>query len=248
MAQMSVPDFSPSHSGFGFANSFPPAPAVTVTFPGFGDVPVGNVANGLCGGMAFAARDFYEAHISPPQLAAPPAPGDPLFDYLVDRLVDSLALPRGPVRYFQWMALPDEDTLLGRGVASMSDLEEWPRIRRELSRGHPVPIGIIRTRSHDLNDLGRNHQVLCFSYETDANDRLSNLHIYDPNHPGVDVTITRADTNPISFQQSTGEPVRGFFVSMYRAVNPRFLVDPTASPPLVTITGVAATLRRLLRR
>src|SRR5438093_495113 len=127
-----VPAFTAERCGFLFPNRFASAPALLIPIPSYGDVPIGNVANGLCGGMAFAARDFFEAHIDPPQVEDPPAADTRLFNYLVDRLIDSLDLPSGALRYFQWMSLPDEDTWLGRGVRSMSLLTEWPEIKKEV--------------------------------------------------------------------------------------------------------------------
>lgn len=243
-----LPDFTAERRGFHFANAFASAPALLIPVPAYGDVPIGNVANGLCGGMAFAARDFFEARIDPPMLDDPPAAETPLFNYFVDRLIDSLDLPSGPLRYFQWMSLPDEDTWLGRGVRSMSLLEEWPRIRKEIDRGHPVPLGLIRAHSHDPGRLGENHQVLCHGYETDASDRLERLVLYDPNHPRERVALVVERIGSERFAYSTGESTRGFLRTRYTRADPRFLVDARALPPSLTLTAISARLRRLLHR
>lgn len=58
-------------------------------------VPIGDASNGLCGGMAFAVRDYFEAGKPPPDDAEPPSEGG-LFDHIVDRLFDSFDLPLGP--------------------------------------------------------------------------------------------------------------------------------------------------------
>lgn len=77
-----VPGFRPDNNGFHFSNS------------GFGNVPYslpplrgsildfkyGNAKNGLCGGMVYAVRDYYEAGgVIPKNTTAPSGEGDPLF-------------------------------------------------------------------------------------------------------------------------------------------------------------------------
>jgi hypothetical protein len=91
-----VPGFKPSTSGFHFSNSFPNVPLLTINVLGQ-QIPIGAASNGMCGGMVFAARDFFEAGIPMwPDTTAPSS--GPLFDYLVKRLFDSfdLILPPPP--------------------------------------------------------------------------------------------------------------------------------------------------------
>ena len=103
-------------------------------------MPIGDASNGLCGGMVFAARDYFEAGRTPPPDTTPPSEG-PLFDFLVDRSFDSFCLPWGPGRYLALMSplLPDGETFWTRlGVrgarALMADgagrMAEDPRRRR----------------------------------------------------------------------------------------------------------------------
>src|SRR5438094_3643656 len=194
--------------------------------------------------MAFAARDFFEARVDPPAGEDPPLPESPLFNYLVDRLIDSLDAPNGPLRYFQWMSLPDEDTWLGRGLRSMSLREEWPQIKKDIDQGHPVPLGLIRAHSHDPRDLGTNHQVLCHGYETDVTDQLDRLVVYDPNHPRERVVLTvDRSFGGERLLYSTGEPTRGFFRSRYTWSDPRFLIDARVVPPRLSLTAISARLR-----
>ncbi|MCI0635653.1 MAG: hypothetical protein L0206_17315 [Actinobacteria bacterium] len=53
-----VPGFLPSTSGFRFANAFSNVPVRRIGIPSVISVPIGDASNGLCGGMAFAARDY----------------------------------------------------------------------------------------------------------------------------------------------------------------------------------------------
>ena len=98
-----VPGFLPSTSGFAFPNTFPHVPVRRIGIPGVVSVPIGDASNGLCGGMAFAARDYFEAELPPPADTEPPSAGV-LFDYLVGRLFDSFGLPLGPARYLELMS------------------------------------------------------------------------------------------------------------------------------------------------
>src|SRR6266480_84709 len=126
--------FVPSQDGFAFTNAWPSEPAVVLPTP-FGKINIGNAAAGLCGGMVFAALDYWYRGIPP--LAARPAPGEPLYRYFVRRLVDSWHLPAGVAQYYQWMNLPDGDSgfdVLGRRVVTDRGLAwrtietQWPQI------------------------------------------------------------------------------------------------------------------------
>jgi hypothetical protein len=232
MMSNQVPGFLPSTSGFLFPNSFPHIPLRWIGIPGVLRVPIGDASNGLCGGMAFAARDYFELGAPPPPDTEPPDDG-PLFEHLVDRLFDSFDLPVGPARYLELMnpLLRDGETIWSRlGVAPRGRIwrmarDEWPAIRSEIDDGHPCPVGLVRVTSTDPRDLKENHQVLAYGYGFD--DSRITLRIYDPNRPGLDdVTLSLdrrwvagsipVETNP------AGTRVYSFFRVAYRpAVPPR---------------------------
>ena len=88
-ANARVSGFQPSVNGLHFSNSFPHEPDIVVEVPPFGRIPIGDASNGLCGGMVFTVRDVFETPgMVPLPDANPPAPGTPLFEYLVDRVAD----------------------------------------------------------------------------------------------------------------------------------------------------------------
>jgi hypothetical protein len=92
-----VAGFLPSRCGFHFSNSsFPHVPHGKINLFGK-EIAIGDAANGLCGGMVFAACDYFESRISIPPDRVAPSSGR-LFDYIVKRLYDSfnLLLPPGP--------------------------------------------------------------------------------------------------------------------------------------------------------
>ena len=231
-----VPGFAPSASGLHFFNSFPHVPLMTIDVLGQ-PIPIGDAANGLCGGMVFAVRDYFEAGIPVPPDTAAPSSGS-LFDYLVRRLFDSFnlfRLPPGPVTYMGLMnpALPDHETdasrlgITPRGRAWIMINNEWPKIRADIDNGRPSPIGLIEIKSLDPFQMGNNHQVLAYGYDLDGTDLT--IHLYDPNYPNDDtvtMSLSIADpqhTTPVIY--SKGETVWCFFRPDYTFSRPSFNVS-----------------------
>jgi hypothetical protein len=217
--------FLPSADGFAFTNSWPSAPAVTVPTP-FGPVGIGNAANGLCGGMVYAALDYWHAREVPPP--ARPAPGSPLYEYIVRRLIDSWHLPAGAAEYYLWMNLPDADataTVLGRtvviqrGVSSRTTEQQWPLIKASLDAGIPAPLGVVTVKSPNPGALGQNHQVGAYAYTMTGTEVT--VRMYDPNSGQDDDVWIRFDGSaPFSTNINIAEPVRGFFLTAYTPVTP----------------------------
>jgi hypothetical protein len=227
--------FTPSRHGFAFRNSWPSEPAVALASP-FGQINVGNAAAGLCGGMVFAVVDYWQTAIVPP--AVRPAPEEPLYRYIVRRLVDSWHLPAGVAQYFQWMNLPDGDTgfdvfgrhvVVDRGLAWRTVRTQWPQIKADLDRGTPVALGVVTVASSKPADLGLNHQVLAYAY--DRSDSEVSVRVYDPNRGQRDDIWIRFDAGtpekPTTFAHNLGmsHPVRGFFRNAYAPSAP-----PAANP------------------
>jgi hypothetical protein len=230
VAGRSVPGFAPSASGFRFANDFPKVPLRRIGIPGIVSIPVGDASNGLCGGMAFAARDYFEARRSVPARTTAPSRGA-LYDFIVKRLFDSFNLPYGPARYLELMhpSLPDGETLWSRlglaphGRAWVMARREWPKVQAEIDSGHPSPLGLIRVKSANPFDLKHDHQVLAYAY--DLVGSLLTLRLYDPNWPGRDdVALTLDIGDPASAIQVNAQPpdwpVFAFFRVTYRPAMP----------------------------
>ncbi len=222
--------FRPSRQAFAYRNSWPSQPAVRVSTP-VGEVDIGNAAGGLCGGMVFAARDYARAGARPPDQR--PVLGEPVYDYIVRRLVDSWDWLGGPAKYLLWMNTPDADTgvrlpLVGRfvgrrGVAWLTIREEWPRVRGEIDSGEPSCLGLVTVRSADPRQLGKNHQVLAWGYEIDG--PAVRLKIYDPNRGRNDGIFIDFDTGHPSrrteFRHNVGvAAIRGFFRVEYSPATP----------------------------
>lgn len=221
-ASRTVAGFLPSTSGFRFANDFPHVPVRHIGIPGVISLPIGDASNGLCGGMAFAARDYFEARRPPPVDTAAPG-GGPLFEYLCDRLFDSFDLPAGPARYLELMSpwLPDGETFWSRiglaphGRAWRIVRDEWPKVRMDIDAGHPSPLGLIKVKSSDPRELKQDHQVLAYGY--DVVGGTLTLRLYDPNQPGRDdATLSLGTGDPSRPIQITTSPSIGSVYAFFR--------------------------------
>ena len=191
-APHTVDGFMPTTHGFAFPNTFPDDAALKTIDLGVTKLPIGKAANGLCGGMTFAARDFFEAGVAiPADTESPTGQGVPLFDFLVDRQIKSFDLPHLPETLMAIMspAYPDHDGgLLGHfgadGRARLMARSEFAKIRAAIDSGKPCPICIIKAKSTNPAALGENHQILVYGYQ--VNGTQLTLWVYDPNNPGRD--------------------------------------------------------------
>ena len=228
----SVPSFTPTVNGFHFTNSFPPDPTIRLDLGPIGTVGLGDASQGVCGGMAFSVRDYFEAHRPVPEDVTPPAGGTALYDYIAARLIDSFNLPSGVLQYGQWMLMPSADVNLvvssRPGTFSRTVSSSWPSVRADIDSGHPSPLGLVTVHTADLTQIGKCHQVLAYAYAVD-DARTVTLSVYDPNtsqSTADDVWISFSAAAPhtvstISHNINIGEPtLHGFFRSAYSAKEP----------------------------
>lgn len=204
MPSNAVPGFLPSRYGFHFRNSWPSGPARTINL-GLFRIPIGDTGRGLCGGMAFAARDrFARGESAPPDLAAPKQ-GEGLFKEIVDRQFASFgAFFSVPIRF--WLASAGSQASRDRETVR----DAWPVIKAAIDLGEPPMIGLVRLAGRNPLALGLGHQVVGYRYdETVARIKIG---IYDPNHEGEDDVVLVVDRHPdgsYGMSQSTGEPLVG---------------------------------------
>jgi hypothetical protein len=227
MPQVRVPGFLPSTSGLHFENYYPHEPEITIKLPLGPTLSLGDAANGLCGGMAFVVRDYFEAKQPvPPDTQAPPG-GSPLYQFIVQRLMDSFNLPLGITRYIELMqpAFPDVGPGFGLpGRATVMVRDEWPHIQNDLDAGHPVPLGLVKIKSAQPTDLCKNHQVLAYGYDLDGTDLT--FWLYDPNYPDrddVSLQLSIASTQlpvALTYTPADAEGVYCFFRTAYSSKAP----------------------------
>ncbi len=133
---MPTTTFDPAIHGFRFGNRFV---NVVVSLPG---VPKMRT-KGRCGGMAYAALDYFTLLRAAPKFAPePPArvppDGHPLADYLLRRQLDSFHNDSA-LRFVTWTVFPDENLPFAKGVRRWT-AEEIPRAeggdRQRQAGGH----------------------------------------------------------------------------------------------------------------
>jgi hypothetical protein len=222
MPQVQEPGFLPSTSGLHFSNYYPHEPEIQIKIPLGPTLSLGDAANGLCGGMAFAVRDFYEAKQAVPPTTDPPPAGTPLYQFIVQRLLDSFNMPLGLGRYLELMqpAFPDVGPGFGLpGRASVMVRDEWPHIKSDLDAGRLVPLGLIKVKSTNPSDLCKNHQVLAYGYDLNGPDLT--VWLYDPNYPNqddVNLKLSVASIQvpvPVVYTPADAEGVFCFFRTPY---------------------------------
>lgn len=197
--KVSVPGFLPSTHGFRFTNSWPDDPLKRVNLR-IGAIPIGKASNGLCGGMCFAVRDWFEARRAIPAVANPPADKTTLREFVVDRLIDSFDLPGGVIPYATLMSTrypeDDADVLAALGQvpsrATLLTRRMWPLLKSTIDAGHPCPLGLVMMVSDDPADLRHHHQVLAYAYQLRGTALC--VWVYDPNSPRDDRITIAFDT------------------------------------------------------
>ena len=192
-------------------------------------LPLTHADQGLCGGIAFATKDYFERRTLPPdQMDNPSASDDPLFRYLRDRLLDSFDISGGGGRYLLYQApvYPDGDegvvqaTGVWAGRSWISYRQEWPKIKTDIDTGHLSPVALVQAVSWDPGDLGKSHQVLAYGYEQSST--TVTLYVCDSNEPLNDHVRLQFDiastTGKVEVKRTTDSeqhwttsPIRCFF-------------------------------------
>src|SRR5262249_13379140 len=139
---------------------------------------------GLCGGMAFAALDYWlQGWIVPRGTGPHDQPsrdtqqGTELRNYIWSRLVDSIEAHA--VTFLSWMITLQIPLLGGAQWLKDRSAEQFQTIKHTIdASGQPVPIGLIGTTLNPMD----NHQVLCYGYD-DPGDGTGSLILYDNNRP-----------------------------------------------------------------
>jgi hypothetical protein len=185
--------FLPSRHGFVFVNHF--SGSVLSRSFGLASDMVQMSGFGLCGGMSFAAADYFAAGRPVPSEASQPAEGTALREYLHRRQMDSLGglaagLPQ-VARFTSHMRAPD----LGAAGTRVLSAAQLDSVVSQLQAGRLVMLGLVyvRTAGNKQDAAGpvgqpwENHQVLAYAAArpTQPGEPIR-IRIYDPNFPGDD--------------------------------------------------------------
>jgi len=253
--------FEPDVHGFHFPNQFS-----TVLLPklSWGPIHTPQVAlGGLCGGMSFAALDYYFAgRPAPTHTAADyPAPGVPgassrLREQILRRHLTSVGFNPSA----RGIRVPGQQVRVMPG--DLGNLLRYPRLRlaststiastmaSELSRamaslaaGTPVPIGLVAP-----GNLFESHQVIAIGYDDSA--PATRLFLYDCRSPDVTATLAvtpRDATCVLDAPGDSSEPWRAFFVEQYSRNAPAYSDLVLAGPAAVELAGGKAAVRFTVR-
>ena len=236
LAQRTVA-FDPATHGFAFPNAF-----VNVVL----QLPTGAkiTTAGRCGGMAYAALDYFLPGQPVPRLRSSlygpgkvPPDSHWLAQYFTARLHDSF-FTGSAAKFVTWSLHSDDPTWVFKGVSRWTKEEELPRLMASIDRGRPVVLGLVVARS--LGAIGDNHQVVAYGYEKSTDGDVV-VTVYDNNSPGRAVTLT-SSADQHEWVASNGPVWRGFFVQDYTPKSPRVLTRRPPDPAEPVSTGAALKL------
>ncbi len=168
--------FDPSVDGFNFTNHF------KIDFI----TEIDLITAGLCGGMAYAALDYYHAGIDIPRQDYQPADHTRLFKYIYDRQVNSIVS-----NYDQWFELRQNPggirntTIFNWGLG-----ERLADVREFIDQGEPAVLGLKGANGSD------DHQVIAVGYflgryagDSGPYAEDTKIFVYDPNFPNKIMTL-----------------------------------------------------------
>jgi hypothetical protein len=184
---------------------------------------------GLCGGMSYAALDFFRTGMDVPwdndSGARPPA-GTRLRGYLWKRQLRSFF--RDLDRFLIWMIwlkfMPWRWPFRG-GPAWLvrESRKEWSKLKASIDAGDPIPLGLVR----DSTSVFENHQVLAIGFDEPDEDH-GIIYVYDPNCPGRQSTIRLGFAGTVLQAEEScpgARELRGFFCEAYEPEHPQRGID-----------------------
>lgn len=204
---MPTTNFDPKVHGFHFNNNF-----VNHVIGDFNTY-------GLCGGMAFAALDYYFAGIPIPTHEAAdfpnglvPAEGSRLRRYIYKRMLNSVE--RNAAQWGNILVNP----VFNAKRFTRRHLDD---LRAEINAGRPVPLGLVGNLKIAGGGRG-NHQVVCYGYDLNQAGDSITLRIYDNNSHDNEVTLTTDPGNPVEITYSGSGEWFAFFIEKYKAERPDY--------------------------
>jgi murein DD-endopeptidase MepM/ murein hydrolase activator NlpD/uncharacterized protein YgiM (DUF1202 family) len=193
-------EFLPHTHGFPFMNAFEARLPLQYDLPLSGKVDINEASDRLCGGMCFAAMDYFKAGLRPPAVA-----DERLLGYLRGRQVDSLQVAT-ILKIMEGLLLEDDERkarLLNR---------ELPKLRRRLEKGQPAVLALLYYNV--LAGQIVSHFVIAAGYELDPQNGQMTVNLYDPNLPGTTQRLRVSLTSGTLAYGST--PLAGFILVPYK--------------------------------
>lgn len=208
-------DFVPERDGFHFANEFV---NVIAKFPGYGTIETG----GRCGGMAYAALDYwFNRRLPIPADATLPHDGTLMAEYIYKRLLDTYLVPSA-INFITWTLAGDGENFFHKGVTRWTKEGEFPKLRTMIDQGKPQVLGLVKVT--DLRQIGQDHQVVGYGYEDDGKGNLV-AYLWDNRYPDREVRLTTNAKKPHWTLSEGNEDWRGWFIQGFGPRRPDFLLD-----------------------
>lgn len=220
-----VDPFKVEEDSFGFANMFTNTP-----IPGL-DIKTA----GLCGGMVYAALDYWSANKTIPVQDYPPNAAQPLRHWINQRQADSML---ATATDWLTLSLMTKDAMFKFG-ATRANVDF---MTSAIAANRPLPVGLHQTEGK------QDHQVLVVGYELGAYSAAwggypnLKLKVYDPNHPKELRTLQADTANKYWYDPAEPSSTRHhwagfFFDDGYVAANPPTITTPTTGLALKFMTG-----------
>ena len=186
-ATLKMTTFNPAIHNFKFAN----------TFQG---VDSSHRYGGLCGGMVYAALDYYYANMQIPQQTYAPSNRYPLHSFIYNRQANS-AQESNADRWAELGVNPGgirNSEFFGWGILMRNAGDRMNELKTMIDSGKPAPMGLFHSDEVERHGYykGGDHQVLAIGYDFgkykgDEGTFLDDFKIYvsDPNYPGQIMTM-----------------------------------------------------------
>jgi uncharacterized protein YjbI with pentapeptide repeats len=221
--------FTAAKNGFQFPNKFKPQ-----IYAG----PIDISLNGLCGGMSYAALDFFFAGRPIPAETSLPEDGSVLEEYIYDRHLTALGdtIWKWAERLFNpfgWRT--SEFFHWGLQAAGGGELE-W--LRKSIDAGRPCVLGLVSP-----GGLFENHFVVATGYEWSKRevgplefDDLK-IQIYDNRDPDKEMVLT-ANLDELRYVENNGDKWITYFVDRnYRPKVPHLGRSPCTDHHIRQLSG-----------
>jgi hypothetical protein len=210
--------FTPLIHGFSFQNNFPGIPFIIRKKSIINELVhilfFRNNSYGLCGGMCFAALDYFYSEKEIPYIESTPEAGDFLHSYIFKRQNDTYGHFGKFISKFILWSLISDIKLQSNTYKEFSDIQLF------LDRKQPIVLGLVYVHLSKSIAIWSNHQVIAYKYEIDS--EKNTVYLYDPNFPGrEDIVIELVKTEKglqciqRDLQSNAGIAVRGFFKIPY---------------------------------
>lgn len=214
--------FIPSIHGFSFANHFAGHPFILLNFINpLIKLIIPQVSHGLCGGMCFAAYDFFSSGKTIPINTSVPNQKSTLYYYIYKRQIHTYGFfGKNVAKFVYW-------SMLSNSKVAKLTFNELQKVKDKLNNEEPVILGIVYTSITETIAVWQNHQVLAFNYLEGENNVV--INIYDPNLPAKDNVTLELSINLSNIYceqrfKNRKELVRGFFVIPYTMADPPFIL------------------------